>query len=320
MSTSIDLRTHRPVTASSRSRLERTQISPCTGRSLHKALPYLSKCPYPPYRPHSPRAFPQRNLSRHPAAMAAPGAGWTTPEPGRNSTSSTQKSGAASATSSAAPAGRLHLPTGCGRSGTPWRSSRRILICRNSRRHASVLAGTALIEPAPRSEPGCSPPGRPGRGCLRPTNRKETNSSVRRGIESREDRQGLASLRAVPVAREHDSLPLRQGPAWKHRQLRWVVRTALLAPARPGHPIRAHADGAALQGYGMGAAVSRNWSARLTGTFYSISRRVRPARAGAGAKGEPRRALKKRFYWVKNCANFHSNRVQFCDGCRALPV
>ena len=126
------------------------------------------------------------------------------------------------------------------------------------------------------------------RAMVRPADLEDGDRSDRRRAESRKDRQSQAPLGARPVAFESHGSPRGGSVTGKLGQHRRVVR--LRGPCQPKR-------GNSPDDY--------------------ISRRVQPERTGGR---RPCRALKKRIYWVKNCANFHSNREQFCDGCRALLV
>ena len=146
-------------------------------------------------------------------------------------------------------------------------------------------------------------------------------------------------LCAAPVAREHDSLSLRGGLAWKHRQRLWLVpsprscqprlrspKCGALHPFRYRRAARACGAQGGAPAESLGPPHPSGWHCEETpavsrGRVY-VPIQLHELASERRSRREPRdrRALKKRSYWVKNCANFHSNRVQSCDGCRALPV
>ena len=123
---------------------------------------------------------------------------------------------------------------------------------------------------------------------VRPAYLEANDRSNRRRAESRKNQRSQTPLRARPVAFESRGFPRGGGVTGKLDKHQRVVCLRVPCQQKRG---RSPDD--------------------------CISRRVRPERSGSRRTS---RALKKRTYWVKNCANFHSNREQFCDGCRALLV
>jgi hypothetical protein len=252
-------------------------------------------CLDPPDVPSCPSSA--RSLEPEPVSCGHGGApsracgGVDEPEPGRNSTSSIRKTGAPSALSSGSGSSRqnaLSLQRGLGP-------------------RATRTAG-----PASRVSPGDE---QPSRACPQPAHREESNRSGHRGIGSREDRQGHAPPPEL-------SPPSMTTFLFDMILPKSIVDTAgwcsvLFYPCSTGPSNRSTSRPRSSTSEGLGRS-------KLVGSpdrcvlLHLVSVPNRETRR----RPEPcaRRALKKRTYWVKNCANFHSNRVQFCDGCRALPV